>query len=260
MINSLAGAEDALQRLLLSNATTLVDVQRFVEQLPIDAPGNTTLFFTGYIQGNSHTGEAAQSLAESDPSIRFIQNSVAAKVLLSDDFKALVAKAFGVTFDEVDVAGGAAKAWLDDPTNGPWADVSRRFAETATGDVRVIAHWADPLLLDLYSNGLGITGLRDTAQPVFFDADGDGGRTATAWAAADDGLIALDRNGNGAIDSGLELFGDQTLMFDGRRARHGFEALADLDSNRDGVFDAGDPQFGAVWVWRDAGRHGLRFA
>lgn len=38
-----------------------------------------------------------------------------------------------------------------------------------------------------------------------------------------------DRNGNGAIDSGRELFGDETLLADGKKAAHGFAALAELD-------------------------------
>ncbi|WP_220396303.1 calcium-binding protein [Arenimonas terrae] len=90
-----------------------------------------------------------------------------------------------------------------------------------------------------------------------FDHDGDGVRTASGWTSPDDGLLVLDRNGNGQIDGGQELFGADTVMSDGTLAQSGFEALADLDSNGDGVFDASDAEFGNVRVWRDLNQDGV---
>lgn len=76
------------------------------------------------------------------------------------------------------------------------------------------------------------------------------------WPGADTPWLALDRNGNGAIDDGGELFGSATRLAGGSRgfARNGFEALRDLDANRDGVFDGRDPAFARVLVWSDANR------
>jgi hypothetical protein len=121
----------------------------------------------------------------------------------------------------------------------------------------------DPLVLDLDGDGLEITPL---SQGVQFDGNGDTIRTNTSWIDADDGLLALDRNGNGVIDSGRELFGDETLLADGKKAAHGFAALAELDVGGaanatggagDGVFDAKDAQYANVRIWRDLNQDGI---
>jgi hypothetical protein len=70
----------------------------------------------------------------------------------------------------------------------------------------------------------------------------------TAWPSAATPWIALDRDGDGKITSGAELFGDST-----GDARDGFEALAQLDANRDGVIDRDDPAFAKLVLWRDDG-------
>ncbi|WP_291018266.1 calcium-binding protein [Hydrogenophaga sp.] len=67
----------------------------------------------------------------------------------------------------------------------------------------------------------------------------------------------LDRNGNGWIDSGRELFGNHTLLNDGAYAADGFEALGALDGNADGVIDARDAGFAALRVWRDQDQDGV---
>jgi hypothetical protein len=68
--------------------------------------------------------------------------------------------------------------------------------------------------------------------------------TATPW-------LALDRDGDGAITSAAELFGGETRLPSGR-AKHGFEALAALDDNHDGIIDAQDAAFAKLVVWADA--------
>ncbi len=106
----------------------------------------------------------------------------------------------------------------------------------------------DPLVLDLDGDGIETLG---TDAGVLFDFDGDGVKTGTGWIKGDDGFLVLDRNGNGQIDSGAELFGVDTVKRDGTKARNGFDALADLDSNGDGVFDANDEMFSHVRVWQE---------
>jgi Ca2+-binding RTX toxin-like protein len=117
-------------------------------------------------------------------------------------------------------------------------------------------HYVDPLILDLNGDGLKITPLAGD-HPVFFDTNNDGLRTATAWASADDGLLVFDRNGNGTIDSGAELFGDETVLPNGQKAPNGFAALAALDVNHDGLFNAADSAFTAVRLWRDLNQDGI---
>ncbi len=113
----------------------------------------------------------------------------------------------------------------------------------------------DPLILDLDGDGIETIAISDEKH-ILFDSNGDGVRTATGWVKGDDGLLVLDRNGNGTIDNGGELFGDQTLV-NGKKATNGFEALRAEDTNGDGKFDANDTNFSNVKVWRDMDGDGV---
>lgn len=113
----------------------------------------------------------------------------------------------------------------------------------------------DPLALDLDGDGLETCSVT-SANPVYFDHDGDGIRTATGWIAPDDGLLVLDRNNNGIIDDGSELFGDNTTLRSGSVARDGFAALAEQDSNQDGVVDRDDAGWNQLRIWRDLNQDG----
>ncbi|WP_256670213.1 hypothetical protein [Pseudomonas sp. L-22-4S-12] len=93
---------------------------------------------------------------------------------------------------------------------------------------------SDPLALDLAGNGFSTRGLNDA---VRFDLDADGRTDRISAPSGDDALLALDRNGNGRIDDGRELFGDQ------HGAANGFAELARYDDNRDGRIDAQDAIF-----------------
>lgn len=114
---------------------------------------------------------------------------------------------------------------------------------------------ADPLVLDLDRDGIETIGIGSAAN-VLFDHDGDGVKTATGWVKADDGMLVLDRNGNGTIDNGGELFGDQTLV-GGVKAANGFAALSAEDTNKNGKFDAGDANFTKVRIWQDKNSDGV---
>lgn len=114
----------------------------------------------------------------------------------------------------------------------------------------------DPLALDLDGDGLETVGIIGT-NVVLFDHDGDGIRTGTGWLKGDDAFLALDKNGNGAIDNGNELFGVDTVLSNGQKATSGFAALADLDSNHDGQFSSLDVQFSNVRLWHDLNQDGI---
>jgi hypothetical protein len=93
---------------------------------------------------------------------------------------------------------------------------------------------------------------------VSFRADGvtgfrmmPGVDATTDWPTADTPWLALDRNGNGRIDDGGELFGSATLLATGGRARNGFEALAELDSDADGKITPADAAWPLLLVWSD---------
>jgi hypothetical protein len=118
-----------------------------------------------------------------------------------------------------------------------------------------VAPRRDPLVLDLDGDGIETLGITSTTQ-VLFDYDGDGVKTGTGWIKGDDGFVVLDRNGNGTIDNGGELFGDQTLV-NGVKAVDGFAALSAEDTNHNGKFDAGDTNFTKVRIWQDTNSDGI---
>lgn len=124
--------------------------------------------------------------------------------------------------------------------------------------------WTDPACDTpvLLSLGTGRYDLTSAANGVHFDLRNDGGSRKVAWTAPGSGVafLALDRNGNGSVDSGAELFGSATVMASGRRARHGFEALADLDADHDGLVSPGDPAWTSLVLWTDRNHDGVSAA
>jgi hypothetical protein len=112
----------------------------------------------------------------------------------------------------------------------------------------------DPL--DLDNDGLETLGI-NAAAPILFDHDGTGIKTASGWLKPDDAFLVLDRNGNGLIDSGRELFGDATVKSNGQLARDGFDALADLDGNADGQISTLDSAYARLKLWRDLNQDGV---
>ncbi len=113
----------------------------------------------------------------------------------------------------------------------------------------------DPLTLDL--NGDGIVNTLPMSRGIHFDLDNSGFAEQTSWVAPEDGLLVLDRNDNNFIDGGAELFGTETLLSNGQYAKHGFEALAEFDTDQDGVVSAGDEIYSSLRVWRDANSNGV---
>jgi len=107
----------------------------------------------------------------------------------------------------------------------------------------------DPIILDL--DGDGVETLAQ-ASGRHFDHDGNGFAEQTGWVGADDGLLIRDRQPGAAITSGSQLFGDFTLLSNGTTAAHGFEALADLDDNHDGVIDQADAAWAELAIWKDS--------
>ena len=95
----------------------------------------------------------------------------------------------------------------------------------------------DPLILQF-----------DTTSPLLgdsyftFDLDGDGGREQLACPGWGCGFLAFDRNGDGVINDGRELFGPES----GR----GFAELVQLDSDANLWIDENDPIFSSLSIWR----------
>jgi hypothetical protein len=119
-----------------------------------------------------------------------------------------------------------------------------------------VAPRRDPLIFDLDGDGIETVGI-STTNPILFDHNGDGVKTSTGWVSSDDAFLVLDKNGNGSIDSGRELFGDATMKSNGQLATDGFDALRDLDSNADGKISSDDAQFSQLRMWRDLNQDGI---
>ena len=112
---------------------------------------------------------------------------------------------------------------------------------------------SSPLIVDLDGDGVETT---TTENGTHFDHDGNGFAEKSGWVGQDDGLLVRDINGNSEIDNGTELFGNNSVLSSGEKAANGFEALKDLDSNGDGVFNAEDNAWSEVKIWQDANGNG----
>ena len=111
-----------------------------------------------------------------------------------------------------------------------------------------------PLVLDLNANGITSTSLEGSN--AYFDYDGDGRRELTAWIEAEDGLLVVDNNNNGIVDTASELFGTYMQKADGSYATDGYDALRQYDSNGDNVVDANDEKFDTLQIWQDTNQNG----
>jgi len=159
-------------------------------------------------------------------------------------------------FNKLKETGSDIFDFIEDKTSGLYnkiKDTASRLFENATRAMppRVF----DPLVVDLGDSGIELV-TKDNSE-VYFDLDVNGFKEKVSWIGKNDGFLALDRNENGVIDDGTELFGDRVELSDGSVASSGFEALSDMDSNNDGVIDANDTDFSKLLIWKDENQNGI---
>jgi hypothetical protein len=117
-----------------------------------------------------------------------------------------------------------------------------------------------PIIVDVRNDGYNLTSAKDG---VLFDLNGDGKLSKISWTREndDDSWLSLDRNGNGKIDNGLELFGNFTKQPRSVNP-NGFIALAEFDKligggNANGQIDKGDRIFPKLQMWTDSNHNGV---
>ena len=119
-----------------------------------------------------------------------------------------------------------------------------------------------PIVIDTLGNGIKLTSAEEGVR--FNIINNRSVRLAWTTPDSDDAWLALDRNGNGSIDGGEELFGNSTPQPVPPTGveKNGFRALAEYDKsanggNGDGVINLSDAIFTSLVLWQDTDHNGV---
>lgn len=232
-------AEDYIARLVVTNATEFVHVTRLYEDT-----------YSGE-QSEYDLGITTRAVSGDGFLTGYAGNMFSSRVVARGSWREVVEG------DRNDPRGSGA-GYYQQTFYETWYEITIQSVDSA-------GLWSDPLkfvvtmhgarlgpvVLDLDGDGVETVGWAQSA--TRFDMDGDGVRDLTGWVGPHDGLLVLDRNRNGVIDSGAEI----SFTADLNGAHSDLEGLAAYDSNGDRRFDTNDARFGEFQVWRDGNRDGI---
>jgi Ca2+-binding RTX toxin-like protein len=135
------------------------------------------------------------------------------------------------------------------PKGIPWLQTQFQFvnAEARADLGQAIYNGVDPLVFDLSGAGINLTA-QSGASPML-DMNSNGFSVHSGWIEPGEGVLVLDKNGSGQIESADEMFGGA--------GQNAFAQLAKYDSNLDGVIDAQDPIYSQLRIWVDSNDNGI---
>ncbi|MBF0611384.1 MAG: cadherin repeat domain-containing protein, partial [Magnetococcales bacterium] len=246
----------------LAVAITVTDVSDSGSTVVVnDSSGNpVTLPVRGTITANSSTSGGIQNSSDQDSyAITMISGStytidgLAAATnqgTMSDPYLYLYNSSAYITEDDDAGVGLNAQIIYTAPSTGTYYIWVGSFQSLYTGTYTLsVSCSGDPIVLDLDGNGVQLASQQQGSQ---FDMNGDGLADSTGWISANDGLLAMDVDGDGTITSIRELispgFNPHTTS--------SREALASLDGNADGIIDQQDSAFSQLLVWQDGNSDG----
>lgn len=116
--------------------------------------------------------------------------------------------------------------------------MSRSFTQTYQQELNLAAlqQTCDPLVINFDASAASLSD-----QKFLFDVDADGKEDSVSMLGAGSGYLALDKNGDGVINDGSELFGPQS--------GNGFQDLAAYDEDGNGWIDEGDSIWSKLKIW-----------
>ncbi|MGV6988397.1 calcium-binding protein [Testudinibacter sp. P80/BLE/0925] len=213
----------------------------------------------------NHLGNVGGSISAISTAINVGINK---QITASDTFTILagVAGAFGLGVPALIFAvGGLAVTLYDNanhrdangcvkPPSIPLGDLISPSDDNPNTDRGKNTPLSCPLIIDMDKNGVKTISI---TKNTFFDLDNNLFAENTGWIDKGDAFLVWDRNGNGTIDSGHELFGNHTVLKDGNKANNGFLALTELDSNHNNIFDEKDEAWFTLQLWFDHNQNGI---
>ncbi len=216
-----------------------------LDDVPINNPAGRTVM-NGYVGRNDFYDNMPTSITSCDNnSINSIEQYLANCT-------------YGVNTDPVCENTPGSNGYMQNFTVYPSGGCAYGF--TANNPDNSCCMSPSPILIDVLGNGYNLTG---TDNPVSFDFIGNNHPYTVSWTAAgsDDAFLVLDRNSNGTIDNGAELFGNFTPQPPSPN-RNGFISLADYDKvvnggNNDGRVGIRDAIFPSLKLWQDLNHNGV---